>query len=221
MVARRTAELAASRDTLQRLVQQTPVGIQIFDKSGLCVEVNQMHLDIFGVPNREQLVGKYNIFDDPLLVGTDAGAKRALAGETVYLDDLTFDFSQAESRYAANTGQRIISAAFFPVFDENGQVANIVALNQDITERKQAEMEREKLIGELQEALTRVKTLSGLLPICASCKKIRDDGGYWHQVEAYIRDYSEAEFSHGICPDCMKKLYPEFFEDNQSIHKLT
>jgi PAS domain S-box-containing protein len=79
---------------------------------------------------------------------------------------------------------------------------------RDITERKQAEEEREKLIRELQEALTNIKILRGMLPICSSCKKIRDDKGYWTQIEAYIRDHSEAEFSHGVCPDCMKKLYP-------------
>jgi len=82
----------------------------------------------------------------------------------------------------------------------------------DITERKQAEEERERLIGELQEALAEVKTLSGLLPICASCKSIRDDQGYWQQIEAYIRDHSEAEFSHSVCPECAKKLYPEVFD---------
>ncbi|MBA3016479.1 MAG: cache domain-containing protein [Proteobacteria bacterium] len=65
---------------------------------------------------------------------------------------------------------------------------------------------------DLEKALTEVKKLSGFLPICASCKKIRDDGGYWQQVEIYIRDHSEAQFSHGICPDCIKKLYPEFAE---------
>jgi hypothetical protein len=82
----------------------------------------------------------------------------------------------------------------------------------DITERKQAEEERERLIGELQEALAEVKTLSGLLPICASCKSIRDDQGYWQQIEAYIRDHSEAEFSHSVCPECARKLYPEIFD---------
>jgi PAS domain S-box-containing protein len=79
---------------------------------------------------------------------------------------------------------------------------------RDITERKQAEEEREKLISKLQEALDNIKTLKGLLPICANCKKIRDDKGYWNQIEAYIRDHSEAEFSHSICPGCTKKLYP-------------
>jgi DNA-binding NtrC family response regulator len=72
---------------------------------------------------------------------------------------------------------------------------------------KRTEEEREKLIHELQEALAKVKTLSGMLPICASCKNIRDDKGYWNQIESYIRDHSEAEFSHSICPDCKKKLY--------------
>ncbi len=70
--------------------------------------------------------------------------------------------------------------------------------------------ERERLISELQEALSKVKQLSGYLPICASCKKIRDDQGYWQQIEAYIRDHSEAEFSHGICPECAKRLYPQY-----------
>jgi hypothetical protein len=78
---------------------------------------------------------------------------------------------------------------------------------EDISERRRAAEERERMIDELKEALANVKTLRGLIPICASCKKIRDDKGYWSQVEVYVRDRSEAEFSHGICPDCAKKLY--------------
>lgn len=69
----------------------------------------------------------------------------------------------------------------------------------------------EKSVGELTVALGRVKQLSGMLPICASCKKIRNDAGYWTQIESYIKDHSEAEFTHGICPDCAKKLYPEMY----------
>ena len=70
--------------------------------------------------------------------------------------------------------------------------------------------EREKVIDELQEALAEVKTLSGLLPICASCKKIRDDTGYWNQIEEYFIDHSEFQFSHGLCPDCVTKIYPDY-----------
>jgi len=82
-------------------------------------------------------------------------------------------------------------------------------LFHDVTKRKLAEIEREKLISELQNAMAEVKTLSGLLPICSHCKKIRDDQGYWQNVEEYVRQHTEAEFSHGICPDCIAKLYPE------------
>jgi tetratricopeptide (TPR) repeat protein len=77
------------------------------------------------------------------------------------------------------------------------------------TLKKEAELQRLKNV-ELQAALDRVKQLSGLLPICANCKKIRDDTGYWQDVAVYIRDHSEAEFSHGICPDCMESLYSGF-----------
>ena len=69
---------------------------------------------------------------------------------------------------------------------------------------------------ELNRLLSEIKQLRGIIPICAECKDIRDDKGYWHQVESYVRDHSEAEFSHGLCPKCIKKLYPEFDEDKQS-----
>ena len=70
--------------------------------------------------------------------------------------------------------------------------------------------EEEKLVAELQIALSEVKVLGGLLPICSSCKKIRDDEGYWNQIESYIQQHSDAEFSHGICPDCASELYPRY-----------
>lgn len=80
----------------------------------------------------------------------------------------------------------------------------------EMEERKRAQIEKDNLIVELKDALRKVKTLSGLLPICASCKKIRDDNGYWNQIESYIKTHSEADFSHSICPDCAKRIYPDF-----------
>jgi len=74
--------------------------------------------------------------------------------------------------------------------------------------------EKEQLILKLQDALSKVKTLSGLLPICASCKKIRDDEGYWNRIEAYIGKHADVQFTHGMCPDCARKLYPDLFENN-------
>ena len=69
---------------------------------------------------------------------------------------------------------------------------------------------------ELRKAISEIKRLRGILPICAQCKRIRDDAGYWHQVELYVREHTDAEFSHSICPDCMRKLYPEFISDEDN-----
>ena len=82
-------------------------------------------------------------------------------------------------------------------------------IQKEVEERKRAQIEKDKLIVELQEALSEVNTLSGLLPICAGCKNIRDDNGYWNQLESYFKKHSQVEFSHGLCPDCVKKFYPD------------
>ena len=83
----------------------------------------------------------------------------------------------------------------------------------DLLELRRLNNELQQQNETLQAALAKVKQLSGLLPICASCKKIRDDAGYWHQVEVYIQNHSEADFSHGVCPDCIQTLYPELFQE--------
>jgi YesN/AraC family two-component response regulator len=87
-----------------------------------------------------------------------------------------------------------------------------MAAIQGDREKERHKQEREKLIAELQEALATIKTLHGILPICSSCKKIRDDKGSWTQIEAYISEHTDAEFSHGICSECAQKLYPEYFK---------
>ena len=89
-------------------------------------------------------------------------------------------------------------------------------LRREIVAREKAESEKEIVISDLQTALANIKQLKGLLPICASCKKIRDDKGYWQQVEEYLRERSDAEFSHSICPDCLKKLYPDLIETSSA-----
>ncbi len=88
-------------------------------------------------------------------------------------------------------------------------------LRKEIAERERMHEESQRLITELQKALSEVKTLGGLLPICASCKKIRDDQGYWRRVEEYIKDHSDAEFTHSMCPECTKRLYPEMHYTNR------
>src|SRR5208282_1847514 len=92
--------------------------------------------------------------------------------------------------------------------DSDGNEFTCIIL-RDIGPRKRAEIEREQLIAELQEALGKVNLLSGLLSICASCKKIRNEDGHWEALETYIRKRSAAEFSHGVCTECLRRLYPE------------
>lgn len=97
--------------------------------------------------------------------------------------------------------------------EEDGSMAGVVVVFRDITPRRQLEEDRERLIRQLRAALENVKTLKGLLPVCASCKKIRDDKGYWDAVDAYIVKQGLGEVSHSICPDCIRKLYPSFAEE--------
>ncbi len=103
-----------------------------------------------------------------------------------------------------------VSLTVSPIRDRDGRVMGASTVARDITRRKAEEQERLRLIQELTDALAQVKTLSGLLPICASCKKIRNDNGYWEAVETYVSEHSDADFTHGICPECVQRLYPEY-----------
>lgn len=116
----------------------------------------------------------------------------------------------AEGWYPAVGGRRrylIFDAS--PVFHRSGELLGAVETLQDITALKQMEEEKERLNVELKEALQQIKTLSGLIPICAACKKIRDDKGYWNQLENYLEEHSDAVFSHGLCPECFQEYFPE------------
>lgn len=106
-----------------------------------------------------------------------------------------------------------------PLSKKDDKVISVLEVFVPITDKKIVEKEREKLIVELREALDRVQTLSGLLPICSSCKRIRDDQGYWKKLESYISEHSDADFSHGLCPKCAKILYPKYFSEETSPTK--
>lgn len=129
----------------------------------------------------------------------------ALSGRSFNIED-KYERTESEYRYYQNICN--------PIADKQGNIIGLSLLYGDITDRKRMEQEREKLIIELQESLAEIKVLSGLLPICASCKKIRDDKGYWNQIESYIGKHSDAQFSHGICPDCAKKFYADLIDDD-------
>ncbi|MCE5311776.1 MAG: PAS domain S-box protein [Nitrospiraceae bacterium] len=113
-----------------------------------------------------------------------------------------------EKCWVTKDGQKIVVSLTNTVLrDHKGRPEFIITTGFDVTEKKQAEAEREHLIRELRDALANIKTLKGLIPICASCKKIRDDQGFWSMIEEYISEHSEVEFTHGICPECTEKYW--------------
>jgi PAS domain S-box-containing protein len=117
---------------------------------------------------------------------------------------------RAETARVRKGGRLVpLSVTISPMKNGDGKISGASVIARDITNRKREEQERIKLIHELTEALGRAKTLAGLLPICGECKRIRDDQGYWQQVEAYISQHSDAVFTHGICPDCLKAARSE------------
>ncbi len=140
--------------------------------------------------------------------------KLALDNFTKHCEDASHPYDQTV-RYKHQNGSTIwFRCRGVAIRDNTGKPIRMLGAHTDLTSQKNAEAALEKKSAELekankklQKALKEVKKLSGLLPICASCKKIRDDKGYWNQIESYIHKHSEAEFSHGICPECMDKMY--------------
>lgn len=113
-----------------------------------------------------------------------------------------------EGSLLSRSGRRVcVDVSVSELREPDGARAGYVLVARDVSEKKKAEAEKEKLIDELRTALDNVKTLSGLIPICARCKKVRDDQGLWNQIESYVSKHSDALFSHGLCPDCMHQLY--------------
>jgi PAS domain S-box-containing protein len=127
---------------------------------------------------------------------------------------------EIEVRVPLPSGDTYYITTVKPIFNETGEVETVICTSKNITKRKLTE---DALKGEhdrLLEAIEKIKTLSGLLPICSSCKKIRDDKGYWNQIETYIHAHSDAKFSHGLCPECADKMYgdQDWYKKKQSAN---
>lgn len=144
----------------------------------------------------------------------EAGLVRENLARRVLQEGVIVNLSNSTVLISRDGTEIFIDDTVAPIRDEQGKIIGVVLVFQDARMRRRAEEEQEQLIAELQSALAKVKLLSGFLPICASCKKIRDDQGYWNQIKIYIRDHSEAEFTHSLCPECLKKLYPDFYKDS-------
>jgi PAS domain S-box-containing protein len=183
------------------LIEESRDGIVILDRNGKVYEANKQYADMLGYSMEE--VRQLYIWD------WDTQFTKEILLEMIRtVDDAGDHF---ETRHLRKDGTLIDVE-----ISTNGAVYRgqklIFCVCRDITDKKQAIKEREALIKKLQEALTEIKTLRGILPICSFCKKIRDDKGYWEQVDIYISKHSEADISHGICPECMKKHYPDEYK---------
>jgi PAS domain S-box-containing protein len=190
---------------LSRAVEQSPASIVITNPAGDIEYVNPKFIEVTGYTLAEAL-GK-----NPRIL--KSGEKGPEAYRELWQTITAGKEWNGEFLNKKKNGELYWeSASISPIRDLAGRITHYVAVKEDITARKQTEAERDMLIHDLQDALANVKSLSGLLPICAGCKKIRDDKGYWSQVESYIQKHSEATFTHGLCPDCLKKLYPDVVE---------
>jgi len=194
--------LKESEEKYRNLFSMSKDAVYLSSKEGRFVDFNQAALDLFGFTREEMLVVEIpKIYMNP----DDRKRFQQEIEEQGYLKEY-------EVKFRKKDGAEIDCLLTATVrHDQEGKILGYQGIIRDITRRKQAEAERERLIQELREALAKVKTLSGLLPICAACKKIRDDKGYWNQIETYIGDHSEVDFSHGMCPDCLQRLYPEIY----------
>jgi PAS domain S-box-containing protein len=198
--------LQVSETRYRRLFETAQDGIIILDAdTGEIFDINPFLIEMLGYPH-EALLGK-RLWE----IGAfrDIEASRAAFLELQKKGYVRYEDLPLETRDGGHIDVEFVSNVYL-VNHRKVIQCNI----RDITQRRRIEEERRRLTYDLQDALTKIKRLRGLLPICASCKKIRDDKGYWNQLETYIQEHSEAEFSHGFCPECMKKLYGVVLEED-------
>lgn len=202
----------------ESMIQHSAVAIFAIDKQHRVIHWNRACEELTGL-KADELIGTpehWKAFYDyqrPCLSDLLIDGK----GETmqdhyrVYGSSVLLSYSlHAEGWYPRVGGQeRYLIFDASPVLGHDGKLVAAIETLQDITELKRVEEERERLNIKLQDALDRIKTLSGLIPICAGCKKIRDDKGYWNLLEEYLEQHSDASFSHGLCPDCFHKYFPD------------
>jgi YesN/AraC family two-component response regulator len=202
------SEILKNKDYLQSILDCIAEPVNVMDKDYNIIFANRASLAFSDGDSLEPGSKCYRVFHRrerpcPEEPGTDYVCPIKEVSETGKLT------SCVHTHIRQNGMERQVELVISPIMDESGNVVQIIETCRDITERVKLQEDRERLILELQEALSKVKTLSGLLPICAWCKKIRDDKGYWDKLEEYIEKHSTAKFSHGICPDCMKEHFKE------------
>lgn len=185
-----------ARSQLAAIVDSSHDAIIGLSLEGLIVSWNSGAEAMFGYPF-EEVIGR----PSSMLLPPGQFDEMPFMLERLKIGQPVKDFEGIRMR---NDGVEInLAISVSPIKNTVGRIIGASMIARDINEQKRHQAERERLIAELQDALAQVKNLTGLLPICASCKKVRDDHGYWTQVEVYVMNHSNAEFTHGICPDCL------------------
>jgi PAS domain S-box-containing protein len=178
-------------DELSGLLESMREGFEALDRNFRVTYINSAAQRIIGRPAAD-MTGREIWGEFPANIGPQVEAQ---------LRDVMAQRMPASSDQFHDASGRWFAINAYPFRD------GVSILFRDISGRKEAEEERERLIGELRDALAKVHTLRGLIPICASCKKIRNDKGYWEQLEVYLREHSDAGFTHGMCPECAAKFW--------------
>jgi hypothetical protein len=200
---------------IQALLAAIPEPFFIIDENGYYVQI------IGGVDRKryhdgQHLIGKHmhEVMDSELADQFLVQVKKAIKSEQVleYVYNLSAQDIKGSEALPGPEGQLWFEAHISPIKKIKGQPRMVAWVAFNITELKKTILEKDSLIKQLQKAINEIKTLRGILPICSFCKKIRDDKGYWNQLESYIDEHSDADLSHGVCPDCAKKHYPEYFK---------
>jgi len=186
-------------EALQATLDNIPAPIYLKDAEGKYILVNSRYEYLSDV-TLEEIKGKTDFDIFPVLVAELFHSQ----DEEVKKKKTSLEF---EETVALVDGEHTFITLKFPMTDIHGQIYAVGGFCTDITERTEFEKEKECLIKDLHKALEEVNVLSGLLPICASCKSIRDDKGYWSKIEAYLCEHSEAKFTHSLCPTCIEKLH--------------
>jgi PAS domain S-box-containing protein len=191
---------------IEALMENIPDNIYFKDLQGQFVKINKSQSLFLDLGSAAEALGKtdYDFFKYEQ-------AQQAMVDEQQIIRSGQPMLNKEELITTRSGVSKWFSVTKAPFYDAAGNIIGTFGLSRDITAHKVLENEREALIIKLRETLDQVQTLKGLIPICSHCKKIRNDQGYWQEVEVYVRDHSSAEFSHGMCEDCLIKLYPEFY----------